>query len=271
MYAATARIGSSISQRLIIFWMKLDHYKFHKKVSIMQSMLGEKYIDRMMRKAADTEREWQYGLNEVIQRLLVDTLPTEGVDALFVFGRAKLDDGEVLEEAARLHKLGVARHIVIPGTDGRKLHGAIPGEAWAGKDIWSSRLRKLGVEEPIHYGYAGYNTKTEGNGFIHLAKDMKWKTAAAFTHPHQITRAMLGLVRTINEEEMPLDIYTATTRGGAEFWNKEVYGSQGGYLSPRREHIQLENERIRTYQQSGHLATFEELFEYLSQRGRLVE
>ena len=75
---------------------------------------------------------------------------------------------------------------------------------------------------------------------------------------------MLGLVRTINQQELPIRVWAVSPQNTN--WQVRVKGSQGMERKPRREHIQDETDRVFRYQANGDIASFDELFSYLAQR-----
>lgn len=193
------------------------------------------------------------------------------VDAIFVFGRAdrewEMTPGNegILQTAADLFQKKVAPRIVIPGylgnPDGR---GGVILTAYPGWKIWVRAL--MGHQVPrknifTTEGQEGTNTKTEGNDFVLAALHHKWTSAVVVTHPHQMLRAMLGLVRTMEQMDYWLNILPICP--SQINWADPVFGSQGEKCLLRHQHIDEEWERIPRYQEQGDLVTFEELEVYL--------
>lgn len=205
--------------------------------------------------------------------------PQTRVDAALVFGRACLDyedtpdnDG-ILEIAANLYYHNLVHTIVInPMPEPRDQDGNEVPTTYPGKEAWIENLTRLGVAQgdidffiPRNPKEPCSHTLLEGEGFLRLAKAKGWNSAVAIANPHQILRAMLGLVYSMNPHKefegykmkiLPV-LPTITS------WSAEVYGSQGRMLMPRHEHIHSEWERIERYTEKGDLASIQELHEYL--------
>lgn len=68
------------------------------------------------------------------------------------------------------------------------------------------------------------------------------------------------------QPEYYLDIYSAAPT--STNWERIVQGAQGEHRAPREEHIDLERDRVRRYQKTGDLVSFERYFEYRNNRGQ---
>lgn len=190
--------------------------------------------------------------------------PRNAVDALFFFSRAHNDHHGLFDLAATLFTTSCVRHVAITGSRGEREGGTIPGEANPGKDFYLRELAAWGVRWNVVPANPAFNTKTEGEAFLSLAKKHGWRHAAIIAQPHQILRAFLGLVRSMATIGFEIPIFAAAPRSTS--WWEHVYGSQGENLMARFEHIGAELERIRRYQASGELASFYDLFRYLRRR-----
>jgi len=208
----------------------------------------------------EIEREKALQLYQATNLLLSD-YPRIPVDALFFHGRAHKDDDHALFNlAAQLYHQGTINTIVLVGTEGERFEGKTPGEAWPGKTAWTKRLQERGVER-IVYSPPAYHARQDDDAFLAASKDQGWKRAVALTHPHQLVRAMLGMVKVMQEEDYWMVVYGLAPQ--TSDWHKQVFGSQGQNLMPRFGHIELEFDRILRYQEKGHLASFDELFDYI--------
>lgn len=229
--------------------------------------------------------EVQYGANEQVlsyttfpeiqdaTKTLLRDAPPKPVDAIFFFGRSFFDAEKrgIFTDAADSVKSGQAKYIFLADSEGERVGETIPRTAYPGKSLWTDRLVKLGVKEgQIIYcpnpmpGERGFNTKTEAEAFLKKMNEMGLHTAAALTHPHQIVRAMLGIVKSINDTGSETDVWCMSPQ--STDWNKKVRGSQGLELKPRIDHVQDEIDRIIKYQNKGDIASFEELNMYLTKR-----
>lgn len=207
--------------------------------------------------------------------MVLSDWPTELVDALLMFGRAKGDDNKrYFETAVKVWELGLADHLLINGSDGERLDRK--GKAWAGKEEWTEKLLDLGVErESIDYFPAAYTTPGEAQVIIPDLVRRRWKTAAIYAQPHQALRCMAGLVRAMQTQNQWLKIYCITPKTCD--WFETTCGSQGEMPMPRHKHIFMEYQRIDRDEREllfpGHvkddLATPQEIFTYYQKRETL--
>lgn len=212
--------------------------------------------------------------NETLYHVMVlmsGRFPTNPVDATFVFGRASGDWEEdlcnngVLHIAVALYRAGLAEYVVIPGYDCTQTAEGLPvPTGYPGRERWKGFLQER-LEVPHHCIWStrghGTNTKTEGDDFILLARKRGWKSAAVIMQPHQALRAMLGLVRSLEQLQYPMRIVPVIPQRVQ--WKKHVFGSQGQGGFERYKHIAWEWERIPKYQANGDLASLQELYSYL--------
>ncbi len=234
--------------------------------------MSEKPIIEMTPRAAPIEfsesEQWWQGA-EKAYNLLCNDRPAKPCDILYFFGRSYFDAPKksFYGLAVNLYQQGMVRKIIVPGTEGERLGETIPGMAHPGKTAMKNRLVRMGVaEEDVVFSKPGYHTKQEGDAFLDYSMENSLHRAIAFTNPHQIVRAMLGLVRTINDKSLSLETYTAVPDPEKFDWGRMVKGSQGQKLEPVFKHFYEELSRISRYQQKGDLAGFEELFEYMNIR-----
>lgn len=203
-------------------------------------------------------------------QLLWKDRPEQSVDILYFFGRSYFDAPKegLYRLAVNLYQQGMVKKIIVPGTEGERLGEDIPRRAHSGKTLMQNRLIGMGIpDNDIVFSEKGFHTRQEGDAFLKYSKEHGLHRAIAIANPHQITRAMLGLVKTILDHKLPIDVYAVVPDPNKFDWQRRVKGSQGMVRKPVVEHIQDEIDRIPIYQNQGDLASFEELFRYLSQRG----
>lgn len=199
------------------------------------------------------------------QTMLSNSDLPRSVDALFFFGRSFGDENGLFGLAGKLYSKNKVKYIIFPDTEGEKEGGTIPGEANRGKTAYTGDLVSLGVSRnDILYGGPGKNTKTEGDGFLNRSKKKGFSSAAVLTQPHQILRAMLGLIKSMEKQDFWMYVYPVVTTFTP--WHEQVFGSQGALKKTREDHIYEEYVRILRYQNQGDLASFPELFNYLQRR-----
>ncbi len=215
----------------------------------------------------ESEKWWQD--SEKAYKLLCNDRPAKPCDILYFFGRSYFDAPKetFYGLAVNLYQQEMVKKIIVPGTEGERLGETTPGMAHPGKTLMKRRLVGMGVtEEDVVFSNPGYQTKQEGDAFLEYSMENNLYRTIAFTNPHQIVRAMLGLVKTINGKNLPVEVYAAVPDPHKFDWGRMVKGSQGQKLEPVFKHFYEELSRISRYQQKGDLASFEELFEYVDIR-----
>ncbi|MDO8463070.1 MAG: hypothetical protein Q7S96_02250 [bacterium] len=198
--------------------------------------------------------------------MLLSDQPKAPVDALLFHAKANGDQRGLIEFVASEQRRGLAQYIAINGSAGEALGGTTPGEAWPGAVEYTNQLCFLGVPpEAIICTRPAFHTRDENDAFLALARERSWRRVAIVTHPHQILRAFLGMVRAMGDA--PLVVYAQTPPHTN--WSIVVFGSQGAEAMTRREHIHAEFKRIAAYQAKGDLAEFWQLHEYLGERAHM--
>jgi len=203
--------------------------------------------------------------------LMMGRFPCQPVDATFVFGRAQRDyeategDSGILETAAELYHKKLTHFLSLPGTKGKLAVGGVAVmTTYPGPEVFSRCLEERGVpvDRIVPTAEAPPHTRGDSDAFVELAKDRAWSTAVVVTQPHQMLRAMLGVLKSFEKYAYPMQVLPVCPR--CVNWNKNVYGSQGALLLKRHEHVQQEWGRITRFQEKGDLASLEELNSYLS-------
>jgi len=190
------------------------------------------------------------------------------VNTAYVFGRALGDyesderDTGLLEFAANLYKYGQVESISVPGYNPQTRDGYTD---YPGGTTWRELLERMMVPRHRIFLTSGekrpQHTRSDGDEFIETARGRGWTQAIIITNPHQMLRAMLGLIISMREQGYQLKLYACVLP--RVDWHKPVYGSQGQKRLPRHEHIREEWERISKYQATGDIASLEELRSYL--------
>ncbi len=198
--------------------------------------------------------------------MLLSGEPTQPVDALFFHGRSFGDTTNLFELAADFYRRGRTRFIALFNNEGERPGTTLPHQTNEGITWFRKQLVNNGVNQQqiISSRQGGYNTKMENNEFLDLSRDEGWTSAVIMTQPHQLLRAMLGMVRTIRDRNYWMNIWTLAPH--LTPWYESVSGSQGFQSKPRIDHIADELIRIPQYQRQEDLASFEELFDYLKRR-----
>lgn len=175
-----------------------------------------------------------------------------------------MGDGKaILDLAAMLVRESVVNHIALNGFDGRRMGGTVPGEASEGRNYYHDRLVNEGgvVSKRIYDTQPAFNTREENDAFLQLAIECGWDSAIIVAWPHQLLRAMLGLLAAMKQRQHRLNVFTSFPKDVS--WDAQVAGSQSANHQTRFDEIAVELERIERYQAKGDMATFPELFDYL--------
>ncbi len=182
------------------------------------------------------------------------------------------DDNEMFDLAAETIKTQQAEFIVVNGSEGQALGDNTPGKAWAGKDEYILQLTNRGVKpEQIVLSQPAYHTRQNNDMYTQVAAQRGWKTAVTLNQPQQLLRATLGQIKAMEQQNYWMRVYSIYP----EPWeaNKEIFGPQGASQTKRFKLIGPEFDRILNYQKKGDkgdLASFDELFDYISRRKTIV-
>lgn len=199
--------------------------------------------------------------------ILQSDWPVRRVNATFFHARAHRDDDGLLELIREMHREQKMDWVVINGSDGRTKGGSTVAEVWPGVENYDRRLGDVGVAMPV-ISEPAFDTKEENETFLKISMIQRWRSGVILAQPHQLPRAMLGMIRSMTVHDYPMRIYCVAPK--TVDWFKPVYGSLGRKLLPRIDHINEELTRISDYQAKGDLATFDELFAYLQNRSAIV-
>lgn len=192
--------------------------------------------------------------------MVLSDWPTETVDAIFFHARANGDHDNLFESAHYMVAMNLADFIAINGFDGVQ---NAPGKDFylENLDIFDVKRSHIVLSEPV------LNTKTENDAFVKLARERNWKSAVILTQPHQVLRAFLGAIGSMQKLNYLIRLYAIVP--SQTLWFKNVFGSQGAENKERFEHVFDELERIPKYQEKGDLCSFQEFFGYMRNRDKI--
>lgn len=200
--------------------------------------------------------------------ILLSRKPQQSVDVLFFHNRSFGDYTNLFEIAGKMFRRGRIRFIAVTNNEGERFGSTVPFEANPGKTecirILTEKQRiptdKILIPEAL-----AFHTRQENDAFLELSRQRSFTSGVILAQPHQLLRAMLGMIQAMDINGYLMKVYTAAP--DYTDWQERVRGSQGQELKPRVEHILDEVGRVYGYQTSGQLASFERLFEYLNTRG----
>lgn len=228
---------------------------------------------------------WQADLEKVTDLVLKDR-PTKPVDVAFFFGRSWFDAEKqgVYQLTVDLYKQGLIKKIAIYGSEGQRFNETGPEMLEPYDHLQINRLNRS-VAPPKGFAKARFikmgipeediilttlpdptknNTIEESKGFLQASKEYRWTSAVVIANQHQLLREILGLIALMDRKSEHMDIYSAAPANPD--WQRKVRGAQGEHHAPRKDHVLLEIQRIKTYQEKGDLASFERYFDYLKSR-----
>lgn len=198
--------------------------------------------------------------------------PQKPVDVLFFHNRSYGDYTDLFEIAGEMFRRGRVRLIAVTNNEGERYGGTNPFEANPGKTWCIENLLTQGIpiESIIYPDTMTFHTRQENDAFLELSIQRSCRKGVILTQPHQLLRAMLGMLQAMKEVGYVMEIFTASPPSTP--WQEVARGNQGTESKPRVDHIRDELERVCTYQASGELASFDNLFAYLEARdtGRLL-
>ncbi|MDA7798110.1 YdcF family protein [bacterium] len=153
------------------------------------------------------------------------------------------------KKAADLYNNGYSDKIVFSGAITDYNYGSFPFE-----DILPKLLESGVPKESIIHEKNSSNTLEQAIKVIDIAIKNKWnKIILVATHDHQY-RAYLTFLKQVLERKKEILLFNSPVRN-LKWFEKNVWGR-------RFDNIDNEFEKINTYLQKGHLASFDEAIEY---------
>jgi|SRR3989338_679521 len=154
--------------------------------------------------------------------------------------------------AADLFAKGYAPIVAIVGSDTRRDYGSFPGT-----EIREALLECGVPSSSIHLEEIAPHTKAEAVRAMELAKERKWRTILIVTSPHHQYRAFLTFLQSMKDAGLSLTLVNVCAPLS---WEEDTPWGQ------RKDHLEVELQKIRDYGLRGDVATYEEGLEYLKER-----
>jgi len=202
-------------------------------------------------------------IEELIIRSLCDTIPTEPVDGLFLFGQTEDNQQAAFDTAQQFLESGRTDKILCLGTK------AMSG--YPGFEVWQSELGKMGIGEeqlvavpPVPEDTDMLHTLIEATSVVRYAREHRFKSLVVTAAPFQQPRAFMTAV-TAALRDYP-ELYLYSLPGKAMPWQEEVTHSQGKLQDTRAGLIAGEIERIACYHDRNDLISVKEALDYLNRR-----
>ncbi|MEJ2638531.1 MAG: hypothetical protein P8010_03055 [Desulfosarcinaceae bacterium] len=198
---------------------------------------------------------------ELFLRALSDPLPAEGLDALFLFGQTKDNQGSSFATAERLYRRFQGLQLLM-------LDGG-PRSGYPGFDPWRKALLGRGIgSEHIHALPPAdtliLHTRIEALALVDHLKSGPYRRVGVTAAPFHQVRAFMTAVSVMLEERSTVHLYSCP--GAPQPLLAPASHSQGAASDRRRDLIAQEIERIDRYQQKGDLAATAAILAYLEER-----
>lgn len=215
---------------------------------------------RGKRKKAES---YYFEFDELITRVLCDSIPKGKVDVAYLFAETSDNEASVLKAGYFLYKFGPARRLAISLLK--------RGYGYPGFENWRRKILKMGVASKDLFGVPEArdfppSTSAEALGFVRFAKMKKWKTAYIVAPPLHQLRAFITTVSSVIKEKSNLKVYSFP--GTAQNWLEHVVHSQGILRGSRHALIRNELQKIERYRKKGDLISAREVLDYLNKRDR---
>lgn len=200
-------------------------------------------------------------MHELLTRVLCDTRPQHPVDAAYLFCTTPGNQASLNQAARALIHQSIAARILI--LNAPPLSG-YPGVTHCQNQLQASGVAPELIETVPLDETPSLNTLIESQALIAHAKAHALRSLVVVAPPFHQLRAFMTAVTVALRQYPSLAIYSFP--GAALSWTRETTHSQGALTASRRQLIAEEFARIRTYQQKGDLAGFQEILAYLDRR-----
>ncbi len=213
--------------------------------------------------------------------LLRDSQPSTPLNGLYIHGLSEgmIKSSGIFEQAINLSKThGLA--IAFNGSDGEQFShnrdndnnkpiGKNPGQGWPGKNWYIEELTAAGVDRNLLLPTGpGYHTRHEVIQLVQFAKEHEWNRVGIMSVAWHYPLVFTILVDVMRKADHFIAAYAIPPE--QTDWQYQMKGSQGlEDTYPLREAINYAP-RVLGYQDNGLASTFQELFQYLKDREKLV-
>lgn len=202
-----------------------------------------------------------FELDELITRVLCDTVQQHKVDAAYLFSETADNEASVLKAGVFLYGLGPVSKLAVAYLE--KKFG------YPGFRSWIKKLVSMGIPQkdiyliPLAKDFPP-STDAEALGLIRYAKSKKWKSLYVVAPPLHQLRAFITTVSHAIQEKSNIKVYSFP--GIPQSWEEHIVHSQGIQKGTRSELLAKELEKIEKYYRKGDLVSAEEVLEYLDRR-----
>jgi hypothetical protein len=198
---------------------------------------------------------------ELLIRTLCDVRPEFSVGGAYVYCQTQDNQQSLFQTVHFLLKGSLVSKILILQTEAKS--------GYPGFSKWRHQLRETGLTDEQIEGVtigdkAMIHTLIESEALIRFAKQKRYRSLLVVAPPFQQLRAFMTAVTVALRKYPELLLYSYPAV--AMPWQDTVMHSQGSLKATRSELIQIELERIYTYQIKGDLASFADVSAYLDNR-----
>lgn len=198
---------------------------------------------------------------EIFLRALSDPIPSEGIEALFLFGQTVDNQDTVFGAAEGLYRR-------YPGLQLLMLAGG-PRSGYPGFNAWQKALITRGIAaSDIHplppADSPLLHTRIEALALVRHLEKQNYRRVAVTAAPFHQVRAFMTAISVALDTACSTRLYSCP--GSPQPMLEPASHSQGALSGRRRDLIALELQRIDTYQQKGDLAATRAILAYLEER-----
>lgn len=200
---------------------------------------------------------------EIFLRALSDPLPSQGIEALFLFGQTVDNQDSAFDTAERLYRrFPDLQLLMLAG--GRR-------SGYPGFELWQRALTARGIAgDDIHplppADSAILHTRIEALALVDYLKAKAYRRVGVTAAPFHQVRAFMTAISVALEAGLDVALYSCP--GTPQPLLEAASHSQGALSHQRRDLIAKEIQRIDTYQAKGDLTTTDEILNYLEERDR---
>jgi hypothetical protein len=200
-------------------------------------------------------------LAELFLRALSDPLPSEGLEALFLFGQTVDNQAAAFDTAERLYR-------TTPGLRLLMLDGG-PRSGYPGFAPWQAALTARGIApDHIHplppADTPLLHTRIEALALMDHLQRLPYRRVGVTAAPFHQVRAFMTAISVALEANLAVRLYSCP--GSPQDLAAPASHSQGRPNEKRRDLIAQELQRIEIYQEKGDLAATGAVLAYLEER-----
>ncbi len=213
-------------------------------------------------------RENQENLFELIHRVLGDHLPSEPLEAVYLFDLSSPNKSSILERAIKLYQQGRVRKLVL-NNEG-DLDGSISyqqcAEELIARGVSKSDLLAFKPAPEFRGPTGRYNASSQGEGFVRFIKESGYRSVGCIAPTFHLVRAFVAVVSGLAHNNLQNTVRAYAIPGESQSWDEEIVHFQGAIKGPRKNLLKDELARLASYSARGDQVSGEVVLNYLNQR-----